>query len=1073
MHFPPSRTFVASLPRFLLAHRHAFRLIFSLPHVLRVLLVALLLASFALGAQSGIARAATRVLPSAALATPSALHGSHNSTAATTRSSLLVSGIQPHNASPTNPYDIGMGQLPFYTYVHHPLNTCACGKKELLVNVANGNLVLHSVEMQIHGTGEDLSLDAYYNSKLNTNFYQEMGNNWNMSLGRDVYLDESNVATAVILYGTTNYEAYFAHNANGSFTSPPGINATLVDNHNATYTLTYHSSGQKWLFGSNNSLSSITDKNGNAITFNESGNLTSSLTDTQGRVVSFGHTSSNRISGVSDTTGRGTTYGYDGTNNLTSSTDLLGKPTGYSYSGSDLTKVTDARNNATTMTYDGSHRVTSITDPMSGITTFTYNTGTTVVTDVNNHATTYTYDSGFKVSMTTDALNHSSHRVFDATNYNVTSTQDALLDSTTSGFDANNNLTTVTDGNGNSSTATYNNTSFSYYPDTATDAQGNKLSYAYDTAGNVKQTTDPLATQNNETYSYNGNGTLSKATDANGNATSYGYDSHGNLTSVTPPSPLGAETLTPDALSRVVKVVDGNGNSTSFAYNNLDRMVKITYTNGSTTRYTYDDDGNVLTLTDNTGETDFSYDALNRLTLKKLPNGTTLSSGYDKIDNLTSYTDAGGTVTYGYNQVNLLTSLTQPSGAQTNYGYDNANRRISMTLPSSTGITVAYGYDNAGHTLSIKAVKGTTQLLSLTYTYTKTLKTRATYNDDTLLNYIYGYTYDALNRLTGASGLRGTSTSYTYDGAGNRTSATSHGITSTYSYNTADELVSSLVNGTTTSYSYDGNGNQLTGAGRTFSINDKNQTTGISSGGSTDSYTYSGADQTDRVRYNGVSTIYSSLGLSVDGAGGSSATYYTRTSAGQLMSERTTTGTYYYLMDDLGSVLKVVDSSGNVKNSYYYDPYGNSLNKSETVSNPWQYASGYFDANTGLYKFGTRYYDPQLGRWTQKDPKPSANPYLYTNDDPINEVDPSGRDSCESALIDGLFAILGDLGTAQLVYNGIIGAILTSAFFPPEAATLLGGIVAYLLLYADAAEVLHVIDLALPACGVKNFSFGY
>ncbi len=83
------------------------------------------------------------------------------------------------------------------------------------------------------------------------------------------------------------------------------------------------------------------------------------------------------------------------------------------------------------------------------------------------------------------------------------------------------------------------------------------------------------------------------------------------------------------------------------------------------------------------------------------------------------------------------------------------------------------------------------------------------------------------------------------------------------------------------------------------------------------------------------------------------------------MSKRATVGTYYYL---LGSVLKVVDSSGTVKNSYYYDPYGNSLNKSEIVTHPWQFASGYFDANTGLYKFGTRYYDPQLGRWTQKDP---------------------------------------------------------------------------------------------------------
>ncbi len=91
-------------------------------------------------------------------------------------------------------------------------------------------------------------------------------------------------------------------------------------------------------------------------------------------------------------------------------------------------------------------------------------------------------------------------------------------------------------------------------------------------------------------------------------------------------------------------------------------------------------------------------------------------------------------------------------------------------------------------------------------------------------------------------------------------------------------------------------------------------------------------------------------------------------------------------------------SSGIVKNSYYYDPYGNSLNKSETVSNPWQFASGYYDANTGLYKFGTRYYDPQLGRWTQKDPVGgsvgkigSGNPYVYADNMPNMQTDSSGK----------------------------------------------------------------------------------
>ncbi len=90
-----------------------------------------------------------------------------------------------------------------------------------------------------------------------------------------------------------------------------------------------------------------------------------------------------------------------------------------------------------------------------------------------------------------------------------------------------------------------------------------------------------------------------------------------------------------------------------------------------------------------------------------------------------------------------------------------------------------------------------------------------------------------------------------------------------------------------------------------------------------------------------------------------------------------------------------------MKNSYYYDPYGLSLNKSETVSNPWQFASGYYDANTGLYKFGTRYYDPQLGRWTQKDPVGgsigkigSGNPYVYAGNEPNMQVDPSGRFTC-------------------------------------------------------------------------------
>jgi RHS repeat-associated protein len=81
-----------------------------------------------------------------------------------------------------------------------------------------------------------------------------------------------------------------------------------------------------------------------------------------------------------------------------------------------------------------------------------------------------------------------------------------------------------------------------------------------------------------------------------------------------------------------------------------------------------------------------------------------------------------------------------------------------------------------------------------------------------------------------------------------------------------------------------------------------------------------------------------------------------------------------------------------VVNRYRYDPYGNPLaGTTEAVSNPWQYAAGYRDAETGFTKFGTRYYDPSVGRWTQQDPSgQDANPYAYAGCNPVNSVDPSG-----------------------------------------------------------------------------------
>jgi RHS repeat-associated protein len=61
------------------------------------------------------------------------------------------------------------------------------------------------------------------------------------------------------------------------------------------------------------------------------------------------------------------------------------------------------------------------------------------------------------------------------------------------------------------------------------------------------------------------------------------------------------------------------------------------------------------------------------------------------------------------------------------------------------------------------------------------------------------------------------------------------------------------------------------------------------------------------------------------------------------------------------------------------------------VANPWRYTGQYQDTTTGLYKMGARYYQPELGRWTQRDPSGlDGNAYAYVAGNPVNFVDPTG-----------------------------------------------------------------------------------
>ncbi len=155
--------------------------------------------------------------------------------------------------------------------------------------------------------------------------------------------------------------------------------------------------------------------------------------------------------------------------------------------------------------------------------------------------------------------------------------------------------------------------------------------------------------------------------------------------------------------------------------------------------------------------------------------------------------------------------------------------------------------------------------------------------------------------------------------------------------------------------------------------------------------------QTERTTAGSSSFLNGLLGLTRQSGGSTLA--FTRTPAGSLVSMRSGTSHFYYIFDALGSVIALTDGSGAIAASYTYDPYGNTVTASgaQATVNPFRFASGYFDSATGLLKFGTRYYDSSLGRWTQRDPIGGsiANPgamdrYVYAGDSPVNLTDASG-----------------------------------------------------------------------------------
>lgn len=854
----------------------------------------------------------------------------------------------------------------------------------------------------------------------------------------------------------TGRQLTFAYNAGGqveSATDPMGhVVKYGYESGNLTSVTMPGEATPRWQFkyGSSHRITSITDGRGGKTTDEYDGsNRVVSQTDPAGRTTTFKYepfhtTITNKATGAvtdewftsnhepfSITRGFGTasattrTFHYDEGGRLTSATDGNGHSTAYGYdSEGNRTSEKDAAGHETKWTFNARHELTSETTPR-GETTTIKRVANGNVESISRPApgettqtTSFEYGEHGELESATNPLGRTWSFGYDGYGDRNSET-DPLGHEHTLGYDKDSRLVSSVSARGNlegAKPAEYETTvqrDAQDRPLKVTDPLGHATEYAYDANGNLASVTD--AKGHTTKYTYNADDERTKVEKPDGAVLETGYDGAGEITSQTDANgktttyvrnvleqpvevidPLGRKTLEEfDAAGNLTKATDAAERTTSYSYDAANRLTAVGYSEEATpdVGFEYDADGNVVAITDGTGESSFAYDQLGRLTESEDGHGEAVKYGYDLGEEQTALVYPNGKeVSRAYDKTGRLESTSDWLGGKTSFAYDADSNLTGITFPVASTNADEYSYDHASQISEAKFKKGAETLASLTYTRDPLGQVEKEARKGLPGPEELSYGYDEANRLVKAG-----AESFEYDPADNLTK----GIGSTNAYDAASQLESGI--GLT--YSYD-------------KLGERTKATPAS--GPATSYGYDQAGDlvsVTRPKEGEVPAI--SEAMSYDGAGllasktiGLTTRHFAwnaSTSLPLLLSDGERSYVYgpgglpieqisnseeptYLHHDQLGSTRLLTGSTGTATASFSYAPYGSLEGKTGTATTSLAFAGQYTDAETGLQYLRARFYDPGTGQFISHDPlmQLTRRPYSYAINNPLNKVDPSG-----------------------------------------------------------------------------------